>query len=334
MRSRVAALFTVALIATACGSSADVEVTNSDTDTTDAPVETTDDDTFATVDGTTAATDTDAIDDERDDVEPTDTADAPTETAVPPSDAPTGTASAEVTPPDTSGNDTTSPATDPTTTTVAGTTPDTTPATTPDPNEAPDPTTVPADDDGDFPPSDAEWANHPLAYLVPSPSEVGDQWTYSSGEVVEAAPSDPDDAIPGCDVAPPITLAGIDVSYDAALFDEVEIGIAQGSVAEAEEFLNAFRDLTECELDAAEAGTASFDLSESTIDGADQSIVVTAEFFFDADSDEAILLTLATARYDGLVLAAFSALEGSRGDSSDEEIEYLIGLVETMAAKR
>ena len=165
-----------------------------------------------------------------------------------------------------------------------------TPATTPtdppgvDPNPSVPqlqlPTTLPIPVDDTFPPPGDDWSTHPLAGLAPSPAELGAGWEFGNGSLTEAAPSDADDAIAGCDVVPPPVLDGFELEYrsiptNEAVSNESEIGILIGGddVAGAQATIDAFRGVAACDL-SEEGMPDGFELPEFNVVGADDAVLL------------------------------------------------------------
>lgn len=186
------------------------------------------------------------------------------------------------------------------------------------------PVEIPAGD-GDqrpFPPAGDEWSDHELADLAPAPDDLGPGWTFRRGSVSEARPPDPDDAIPGCDVAPPPILDGIDLDYDgrdggAAL--ELELSVWRGDDDDAEAVMSAFERIPECELDdlGLETDLEVVELGRADVD---DSLVMIGRTAF-AESSGTIALVLA--RVGGTVVIAYvGALAGDPG--SGEAFDHAV----------
>ncbi len=212
-----------------------------------------------------------------------------------------------------------SPSTDPSSTEPpASTDPETSVDTTPS-------DTTPSDA-APFPPDGEEWVDHPLASLAPSPSSLGNGWTYESGDLNEAAPSDPDDVIEGCDVTPPPTLDGFDVEYtnDGATESgetDLEFTFGQGSVEEAQSLIDAFRAVSTCDL-SDESFDVSYALEPIEVDGADDSVVLSTSF---GDEDFGAAIGIAFARVDGIVVGGFAV-----SDSGATQLELAEDVVDLL----
>ncbi|BAN02052.1 hypothetical protein [Ilumatobacter coccineus] len=187
-------------------------------------------------------------------------------------------------------------------------------------------TTVPAGDEPHtepsaetFPPPLADWADHPLAHLAPSPAELGAGWNYEYGRRNEAEPADPEDAIDDCDGPIPPNLDGFDIDYRNAWTDEeVSIMVGDGAPAESQIWIEAFRALTECDLFA--TGTPNtFDVAQRAIAGADDAIIIAGDVDF--GTEPAVAQALGAARVDGVLVAVFSARTIEDEHSLDDAID-------------
>lgn len=198
----------------------------------------------------------------------------------------------------------------------------------PPPDTLPPQATLPpiVDGPGRFPPEDEAWSGHELAGMVPAPSELGPGWEYRSGSISEAAPPDPDDTIPGCDVAPPPTLDGVDVSYErrtATAELELELSVWRGDVASAGAVLDAFAGLPGCDLGSV---GVEFPMEVVEIDrpALDDSLVLTGTT---TSGEVQATFVIALARVDGTVIVV--AL-GALGDGPEDADRALTSAVETL----
>lgn len=219
----------------------------------------------------------------------------------------------------------------PTTSTIQTTIPgqrptnSTAPVSTTPPSSSTAPNSTTAPDPGAFPPADADWSDHRLAALVPSPDEIGDGWAFDYGYTNSAEPADPDDAIPGCETPVPPTLDGLSLSYSRdAPESGTEIELGEGSAEDAQVLIDAVRAIAGCDLD--EIGLAAeYQLSDLRIDGVDDSVILTGRV--DDGSDE-VNQVIAVARVDGLSVAIFYGADSEVAlVEAEAEVVDLITLV-------
>lgn len=176
-------------------------------------------------------------------------------------------------------------------------------------------------DDESFPPPLVDWAEHRLAHLAPTPTELGAGWNYEYGRSNEAEPADPVEAIDGCDAPVPPNLDGFEIDYRNAWTDEeVSIMVGDGTPADSQIWIDAFRALPDCDLDVADTG-GSFDLAQQTIAGTDDSVIIAG--VVDFGNGEAYVQALGAARVDGIVVAIFSARTFDDEHSLDDAITHV-----------
>lgn len=181
-----------------------------------------------------------------------------------------------------------------------------------------------------FPPSNADWAEHPLAHLAPVPVDLGPGWEYQYGSRTEAEPADPDDAIPGCDAPVPPTLDGYELEYRNGQSErELSVMVGNGTTAESQLWIDVFRALAGCELDEAQF-SGTFELLDGTIDGVDDAVFIGGAF--DYGGDTSYVQVIGTARADGLVVAASVAVADAQG--SDEAVTRVSDVLTSMLAAR
>lgn len=189
------------------------------------------------------------------------------------------------------------------------------------------------------------WQDHPAFAYLPDPSEFGEGWRIELDHVNEAAPSDPTDAIDGCDVDPPPTLAGLEVEYEPTEPDidpdpgaigpagglvDIEVMVGIGDRAGAIATIVAFRDLAvECpgELDGVRSvGVAS--------DGtADERVAFEVDDFGFVGDDEPEVGRMVIARYDDVVLAVAWTAIGDRYVETTPSIDELALLLDDWSAR-
>lgn len=195
------------------------------------------------------------------------------------------------------------------------------------------PTTTTADPQVDsFPPSDEDWTEHRLAHIALTPDEVGPGWEFEYGSSTQAEPADPDDAIDGCDAPVPPTLDGYELEYrNSESQSEVAVLVGDGTSAESQIWIDAFRALAACDLDPSDF-TGPFDLVEGAIDGADDSVLIAGEVDFDADTK--YVQVVGAARVDGIVVAAFVAIELTDARTADAAVTQISDMLALMLAAR
>ncbi len=204
---------------------------------------------------------------------------------------------------------------------------------------------IPDRDDGEFPPSWEDWADHPLAALAPDPAELGPGWAYEWGRVEDAAPADPDDAIDGCDAPPPPTLDSIGLDYEyldpsltaedawndietlGSANIELELLIGDGDATGGQQVVDSFRAVASCEPESVFATSISAE-DWAIFDAADDTVVLVLEMrSFDPDIDEQAIAVFAVARYGELTVAVYAT--GFDAPGRQEELraaaEHLVG---------
>lgn len=184
----------------------------------------------------------------------------------------------------------------------------------------------------EFPPSHADWADDPLARLAPHPDELGVGWEFDYGSVNEAEPADPDDMIDGCDVPAPPTPAGISLAYEqrsSGDYEEMEIELGVGTPADFAPILDAFRDITECDLSSVGYTDGLTIVDGVTFDGASDSVVLTGAF---GSGDEfRMTFVIAAAAYDDVIVFVFRT---AGDDAADAALAHAADTVRLVAAKR
>jgi hypothetical protein len=191
---------------------------------------------------------------------------------------------------------------------------------------APEPTVEPSDEpsSAEFPPIGEDWAAHRLASLAPSPDEIGPGWSFDYGYLVDAAPADPDDALPGCDAPVPPTLDGLELSYtsEGQPLQDLNVRIGEGDPADAQMWVDTFRALADCEL-LSNGFSEDFTISDIGVANSDDSTILTATRIVEGAGSTQVL---AVARVEGLIIASFLGIEGEVSvDDAETEMAKLIG---------
>lgn len=200
-----------------------------------------------------------------------------------------------------------------------------------------------------MPPQAQAWRDHPAFAYLPDPAEFGDGWRLELDRVNEAAPSDPTEAIEGCEVDPPPTMAGLEVDYepaepasapdgapDSERFDsasglvdvDVMVGIDDRDAAIAT--MVAFRDVAiECPGEL--QGLRSVGVTgEGT---ADERVAFELDDLELAGDDAPELARIVIARYDDVLLAvAWTAIGDTQADMAPS-IDQLARLLDDWAAR-
>ena len=197
----------------------------------------------------------------------------------------------------------------------------------------------PVPDDSTFPPSGQDWTTHSLAGLAPDPDDLGDGWAFDNGSLTEPAPSEPDDAIEGCDVVPPPTLDGFELEYVSTPTGErtlaersIGIAIGSGDVADAQAVIDAFRGVAACDL-SDEGMPVGFDLVEFEVAGADDAVLIRAA----ADDEADLLFAYGFARFDEIVIGvSYAFFYGFETDRDERFLapDAIADLMERIAAAR
>ena len=211
------------------------------------------------------------------------------------------------------------------------------------PTTAPPPsvpvTSLPDPGDDTFPPPGDDWSTHPLAALAPAPAELGAGWEFDNGSRTEAAPSDPDDAIDGCEVVPPPVLDGFELEYSSIPSEQrtlaessVGIAIGAGDVADSQAVIDAFRGVAACDL-SDEGMPSGFELVEFEVAGADDAVLIRAV----ADEEIDLLVAYGFARFDDLVIGVSYAFFYGFETERDERFlapDAIADLMQRIAAGR
>ena len=170
----------------------------------------------------------------------------------------------------------------------------------------------------------------------PDPDDLGPVWEAQYGTVNEPAPSDPDDVLTDCPVAAPPILGGFTLEYERAglgLNEALELVVGHGDAAGAQETVDAFRAITNCDL-SADGFTPGLSEVPSTIEGADDAVVLVGERNDGLDAT----VYIGIARFGdvsvGLYRGWFLFDDEEPEDFAVPEAAELVGLMEEVASRR
>lgn len=180
----------------------------------------------------------------------------------------------------------------------------------------------------EFPPLDADWAEHPLARLAPKPVELGAELDFSFGFLNGPMSADADVPDIACGVSGSPDLGGIDLIYGAS--GQVEVMIWHGDSSALEEILARFQALDACVL-AGPGFPGDLESVQVRVDGADESIVFTGT----VDADDLIGLdvyTISVARAEEVLVMTF--LGSDSRDGEDHAVDRVVAITELVLSKR